>query len=207
MKGIELNAKVCIPHSEKGKCFYHFFFYKNPFNKAFLRDICETRHTKMLSFSFLCLYVYDLSQGCVNCCIQMSTIYRHALALDLPAGEELATGRCTDRLHVVILQLHSIRRQLIQRGCAHVRVVVADIIETQVVCHDEDDVRWSAGVRYRRIILHLVLARPVPGEETRTEHHGETRQSRSRHGTAAVRAFSLGVHKPERSFTRSSQPW
>lgn len=63
----------------------------------------------------------------------------------VPAGHQLAPRRAAQRLHVVVLQLDSLRRQPVQGGRLDLGAVVTDIPETLVVHQDEDDVRLLAG--------------------------------------------------------------
>ena len=108
----------------------------------------------------------------------------------LPAGDELTPGRGADGLDVIILQLHSVRSQFIQRRCPDVRAVVANVIEPLIICHDENDVRrlrhgWRAFSKSLvGLVLHLVWTHQVPGQvpEAEQAHHGETRQSCRCHG-------------------------
>ncbi len=103
---------------------------------------------------------------------------------ELPASDELTAGRSADGLDVVVLQLHSLRCQLVQCRCVDVSVVVADVVEALIICHDEDNVR----TRMARL-FDLVRTRPVLGQIAQTEqtHHGERRQSRCCHGNAFKR--------------------
>lgn len=103
---------------------------------------------------------------------------------ELPAGDELTAGWSADGLDVVVLQLHSLRCQLVQCRCVDVSVVVADVVEALIICHDEDNVR-TRMVR----LFDLVRTRPVLGQiaQTQQTHHGERRQSRCCHGNAFKR--------------------
>lgn len=103
---------------------------------------------------------------------------------ELPASDELAAGWSADGLDVIVLQLHSLRCQFVQCRCVDVSVVVADVVEALIICHDEDNVR-TRMVR----LLDLVRTRPVLGQIAQTEktHHGERRQCRCCHGNAFKR--------------------
>lgn len=47
----------------------------------------------------------------------------------VPAGDELAAWRCADGLNVIVLQLHALRRQLVQSGSLNGRVMVTNVVE------------------------------------------------------------------------------
>ncbi len=106
---------------------------------------------------------------------------------ELPASDELTAGRSADGLDVVVLQLHSLRCQLVQCRCVDVSVVVADVVEALIICHDEDNVR----TRMARL-FDLVRTRPVLGQIAQTEqtHHRERCQSRCCHGNAFKRLLA-----------------
>lgn len=135
--------------------------------------------------------------NCGNCvlhqyCSEKSSgkLYSEVLRTNtLPAGDELAAGRGADGLDVVILQLHSVSSQFVQHRCPDVRAVVADVVESLIVCHDEKDVRRlrngrPVNKRLVWLIFHLVRAHHVPGQvpEAEQAHHGEAGQSWGCHG-------------------------
>lgn len=78
----------------------------------------------------------------------------------VPAGHELAPGRAAQRLHVVILQLDSLRSQPVQSRGFDLGAVVPNIPETLVVHQDEDDVR----LRPRFVELITTVAPILPGQ-------------------------------------------
>lgn len=111
----------------------------------------------------------------------------------VPAGDELAAGRGADGLDVVTLQLHSISSQLVQSRGLDGGVVVADVIESLIVCHDENDMRrlrrgGAVSESLDRLDLHLVRTHPVPRQvpEAEQTHHRETGQSRRGHSLVSV---------------------
>lgn len=75
----------------------------------------------------------------------MEHILSTPLLRTIPAGHELAPGRAAQRLHVVVLQLDSLRCQPVQSRGFDLRAVVANIPETLIVHQDEDDVRLRAA--------------------------------------------------------------
>lgn len=66
---------------------------------------------------------------------------RYPRVRGVPAGHELAPGRAAERLHVVVLQLHALRRQPVQGGRLNLGAVIAHVPEALIVHQDEDDVR------------------------------------------------------------------
>lgn len=79
----------------------------------------------------------------------------------LPAGHELAPGRAAQRLHVVILQLDSFRRQPVQGRGLDLGSVVPDIPEALVIHQDEHDVRLRA--RFIKLVPSVAQQLSVPG--------------------------------------------
>lgn len=69
----------------------------------------------------------------------------------VPAGHQLAPGRAAQRLHVVILQFHSLCCQPVQGRGFDLGTVVADIPEALVVHQDEYDVRLRARTRVKAV--------------------------------------------------------
>ncbi|TNN37435.1 hypothetical protein EYF80_052398 [Liparis tanakae] len=57
----------------------------------------------------------------------------------VPPGHELVPGRCAQGLDVVVIQPDSSCRQLVQVRGDDLRVVIADIVPTEVIRQDEDD--------------------------------------------------------------------
>lgn len=101
----------------------------------------------------------------------------------LPAGDELAAGWGADGLDVVILKFHSISSQFIQRRCLYIRAVIANVVESLIVCHDKNNVRrlWDRrppAKSLNRLVFHLVRSHHVPGQvpEAEQTHHGKTSQ-------------------------------
>lgn len=66
-----------------------------------------------------------------------------------PACHELTPRGCAGRLDVVVLELHSLCRELIQHRCTDIFAVIADVIEALVIRHDEDNV-WGSIRRTSR---------------------------------------------------------
>lgn len=62
----------------------------------------------------------------------------------VPASHELAPGRAAERLHVIILQLDSLRCQPVQSRGFDLWAVVPHIPEALVIHQDKDDVRLRA---------------------------------------------------------------
>lgn len=115
----------------------------------------------------------------------------------LPASDELTAWGGTDGLDVVVLQLHSICSQFVQYWCLDIRAVIANIVESLIIRHDENDVRrsWDRRLSSRSLIclvFHLVWAHQVPGQITETQqaHHRKACESRCCHGV-----FKISVQK------------
>lgn len=115
----------------------------------------------------------------------------------LPASNKLTTWRGTDGLDVIVLQLHSVCSQFVQHWCFDVRAVIANVVESLIIRHDENDVRrsWDGSLVRRSmvcLIFHLVWAHQVPGQITETQqaHHRKACESRCCHGSFKISAKS-----------------
>ena len=66
------------------------------------------------------------------------------------ANEGRARGRADGSVGVGIGQAHAFPRETIDVGCSNVRRTVAsEVAVTQIVHHNDDDVRWALGLRLR----------------------------------------------------------
>lgn len=97
----------------------------------------------------------------------------------IPAGHQLAPRRAAQRLHVVVLQLDSLRRQPIQGGRLDLGAVVADIPEALVVHQDEDDVRLLL-TRPIEVIAAVVPRRVVVAPRPRDDEAQQQAQRKPR---------------------------